>query len=81
LKVARKPIWVEWVDSAGSSGWQTPHEPELMRCQTLGWLVSENKEQITVALNGVFDGSSRLPFGELITIPKCAVVRRARVKV
>ncbi len=83
MKVDRKPIWVEWVDSAGSNGWQNPTElhDDLMHCQTLGWLVKETPKQITVALNGVFDGTSRLPFGEFITIPKCSIVKRKRVAV
>ena len=83
MKVTRAPVWIEWVDSATRSGWQDPKEADhpLMHCQTLGWLVMENDEKVVVALNGVFDDTSRVPFGEVVTIPKRAIVKRRKVKV
>ena len=71
------------MDSAGSAGWhglnEVPHV--LMTCETLGWLVKEDSEMVTVALNGVFNeaSNSRLPWGELISIPKCSIKKRRRV--
>lgn len=71
----RRPVYVEWVDSSGRRGWCDPRETyiPLMNCQTLGWLVEERDDSITVALNGVFDGTSSAPFGHLVCIPKCAI--------
>lgn len=82
-KVRRMAVHVKWVDSAGSSGWRSFDElhSNLMKCETIGWLVLEDKEKITIALNGVFDGTSERPFGEFITIPKVAILKRHGIKV
>lgn len=78
MSIKRKGVFVEWVDSAGSSGWRSLSElhTDLIHCQTLGWLVLEDREKITIALNAVFDGGSDRPFGEFVTIPKVAVVSK-----
>ena len=71
-----KLLLVDWVDSAGSTGWRQTDElqPEIGECQSVGFLVSETKEALALALN-----RSRLPnfrpFGEIVSIPKRCIIR------
>lgn len=83
MKLKRLPVYVEWLDSGGHRGWRNPDDMDLspMHCETLGWLVRKTKKTVTVALNGVFDGTSCAPFGEFITIPRVAITKMRRVKV
>lgn len=77
-----KILIVEWVDSAGLNGWCGSHElePPLAVCETAGYFVSETRDALTMALNrGVNEGLK--PFGELISIPKCAITKRKVVRV
>jgi hypothetical protein len=72
-----KIIFIEWLDSCGSSGWRPLAEiqtsPAL--CQSVGFLVAETKDAITVALNRTrSDGN--VPFGECMAIPKIAIKRK-----
>lgn len=82
MDVPRKPVHVRWIDSGGHRGWNDPADLNLkpMECESLGWLVHEGKDAVTVALNRVADGSSCAPFGELMTIPRVAIKRMRRVK-
>ena len=78
----RRPIWVEWVDSSSRHGWHDLKEAFIptMVCQTLGWLVQERDDAITIALSGVFDGSSSAPYAHLLCIPKVAIISRRDVE-
>ena len=75
-----KGIYVVWLDSAGTNGWCLPDDVENagtpMRCETLGFFVRETQNAIVVALNFSNAPRTARPYGELITIPKCAVVTR-----
>lgn len=77
-------IDVRWVDSGTGGGWQflTHLDAAPCECRTVGFLLHENKDSITV--------SSSLSFGtdgkpnqaaDPITIPKVAVKSRRFVKV
>lgn len=74
-------LLVEWIDSCGSSGWRplADIQQEPSRCQTVGWLVSENKEALTLALNRA-ENHDNVPFGETICIPKIAIKRRTTLR-
>ena len=78
----RQAVYLVWLDSGGHSGWQDPEtlHQTPMRCETIGWYVSENEKCITLALNGCFDGTSAKPFGEFVTVPKCSIVKRRRFR-
>ncbi len=72
-------IEVVWSDSAQFLGWQikpTPEEHEISTCRTVGFLVGENKTQITIALNT----DDVQNFGQLISIPKVNVKKRRYLK-
>jgi hypothetical protein len=74
-------IYVEWVDSARTPGWceeaAIAHAGNVMPCRTVGFLVKETKEAIAVALNNAHGPRVASPFGEIITIPKVAITKRA----
>ena len=80
--LGRVPIWVRWVDSSSRAGWQDMDGSyiPLMTVETIGWLVQEDKESITLALSRVFDGSSSAPYAHLINIPLCAIKDRKTFK-
>jgi len=73
-------LWIRWVDSSSHSGWKETSELEahLMICESIGFLVSENKDAIAIALNRSCKAGF-LPFGDIISIPKVAVLSRKRI--
>lgn len=79
-----RALYVEWVDSCGSAGWQgdaaikEAEQPFL--CATAGFFVSENKEVLVLALNRAVTHNSAKPYGELMTIPKVAIRKRRDLK-
>jgi hypothetical protein len=69
------PVWVKWVDSSSRHGWHDAKSVvALMTAESLGWLIAEDDKTVTIALSGVFDGSSSHPWGHLLTIPLCSVI-------
>jgi hypothetical protein len=70
-----KMLKIRWVDSWCSSGWTSRSEchGELMKCETVGFLVEEGQEHYCLALNRCIQDGFR-PFGELVTIPKVSVI-------
>jgi len=75
-------ICVEWIDSASyeDGKWKTEEEKnELvpMRIKSCGILVNEDKLYITLAgsINNA-DKETEAQYGELISIPKFAIVKR-----
>jgi len=70
-----KLIYVEWMDSCSRRGvWHdlTTFDGALITCRTIGWLVKETDESVTVA--GHYDGESCFSGG--MTIPKVAITKR-----
>ena len=67
-------VLVDWLDSCGDPGWKFSEEisVHLMVCQTVGFLVSETKEAIAVALNRTTTLGYK-PFGDIISIPRVAI--------
>jgi hypothetical protein len=74
MKKPPKIYLINWIDSCSQSGWATSEDckADLSYCQSVGFLVEENKEAYCLALNRTTKEGHR-PFGELITIPKVAV--------
>lgn len=68
---------VDWIDSCGQNGWLDSDscKVELSHCQTVGFFVDETKDALALALNRTTKEGHR-PFGEIITIPKCAITRK-----
>lgn len=71
---------VEWVDSTSPGNIWTDHEMATANavavCYTVGFVVKETRREITLA------GSySQNQSGGVMTIPKAAIQRRARLKI
>jgi hypothetical protein len=77
-------VLIDWVDAAANNGWVT--EPELetttipCTCQSLGFLVKETDESITLALSRTTT-KGHAPYADLITIPKVAIKRTKHIPV
>ena len=71
-----KRVYVLWIDSCSpsDSSWHKASELSLspLKCDTLGWLVHEDKQSISVASCVMENGAL---YG-VITIPKCSILKR-----
>lgn len=76
-----KPVEVRWIDSMGTPGWgadktgkggwkTTRHE-----CVTVGTLVKKGRKTVAIALN-----RSHYSHGEMIEIPRCAVLSMRKLR-
>ena len=75
-------VCLEWVDSAEyeDADWKSEQEVEdlkPMRIKSCGMLVNEDRIYITLAgsINN-YDIATEAQYGGLISIPKCAIVKR-----
>ncbi len=76
---APKVLRVSWVDSTTLHSWQhEPYDCLPAVCESVGYLVSENKVAITLALNSAPDTAS--PYGHLMIIPKAVILKRKVLK-
>ena len=70
---------IEWVDSFQlAAGWHwlsdlEDHQPS--KCQTAGWLISEDKDKICIA-ETISETAGDHQISGLIAIPVCAIVSR-----
>ncbi len=72
-------VLIDWEDSNVSHGWIPTEEPdELAQCQTVGFVVSEDKRKITVTLGNSNYGTTM----ERLTIPKVCIqsIKEMRVR-
>lgn len=82
---ARKPrlLYVEWDDSSSESGvWKSEHVlrgNKLMRCHTIGWVVHETSEHMTLASSWCKTGQDHRDYSGDMTIPKAAIRRKRRL--
>lgn len=75
-----KLVLVEWVDSKRmSEGWEYTEdiEPSVVTCQSVGWILKENKECIVIMPH--MDKNESQGCG-IISIPKCAVKHTYQLK-
>ena len=75
-------VCLEWIDSAEyeDADWKSEQEVEdlkPMRIKSCGMLVNEGRIYITLAgsINN-YDIATEAQYGGLISIPKCAIVKR-----
>lgn len=70
-----KPVFIRWVDSGRSDGWESPDSAlqdareTSMACETVAWLVGQHPEWVLVS-------SSRRSDEEVLStlqIPRCAI--------
>lgn len=72
-----KVEWIQWLDSQGGGGWQSP--ADIRRCLTIesiGYLVGEDEHSVTLTTSVAQDSAAVI---DPITIPKCAIVERQEV--
>lgn len=75
-----KLVLVKWVDSHAGRGWQTPDRLEQIAeplfCQSVGWLVKENREVKIIAphIAGERHGDAMLQYSGDMTIPVKSIV-------
>jgi len=66
-----KQVKIVWLDACSQSGWENRNEqilPELIECQTLGFVVAENDQAIKVAQTINHD-----QYNATISIPKSQI--------
>ena|SRR5216684_2758190 len=84
-KQQKNLVFVEWQDSYGcSSNWQeinTDGEPQMMLCQSVGWIIHKSKHCIVVVphLSQNQELAKQQGCGDM-TIPTASIVRMVHLK-
>lgn len=72
-----KIIYFEWIDAVASSGWESVEKKhQCDRCKTVGFLIAEDKNEITVAA-----AISDKECNSRITVPKKWITKRKELKI
>ena len=76
-ELAKRVVWVEWVDSQTQHHWQNPSSifSEKLECLTIGFVVHETDDTISITSTLAETGTVL----DTITIPKCAITRMQEV--
>lgn len=70
------PVVVEWLDSNSTSGWGHDHKQTDLSCISVGLLVHEFRDRITLAQSKEAGGD----YGDFLEIPRVAVRKLRRLK-
>lgn len=74
------PVYVEWVDSMGTAGWNQRSvmngKPSDITCVTIGHLIKRDKDRITVCEN-----VNAYQYGEIMEIPMSAVTKIKKLRI
>ena len=73
----KEVLKVEWIDSAGGSGWEflAEYTGQAARCTTYGFLIREDDESISIAQTYAKETvKAREQIDNDVTIPKCAIL-------
>ena len=73
-----KIMHVEWVDASGAAGWINKYTPVDLRCFTVGFLVTKEKDKIILAMNKSFVTDKS--FGDYIEIPRVSITKMTVIK-
>ena len=60
------PVFIEWVDSKALSGWIRDGNYDVGYIRTIGWVVKDERDNITVSASRSSDGFCYDPF----TVPR-----------
>jgi hypothetical protein len=75
-----KIVWIEWLDSNLNHGWlqkgSIAREVDHLRCQSIGFLVAENDDVVSVSAS--WDLSET--FADPLSIPRCAITKMQEVE-
>ena len=74
-------LFIEWVDSVSDSGWKETRDCVclILKINSVGFFVDETDEVVCIALSRATEEDFR-PFGDLLSIPKCSIVKRWKLK-
>lgn len=75
------PVHVLWRDATSSDSWECITEARAFKphtIKTLGWLIHETEDEITVALSLDISGDS---VSQYIVIPKSWLIQKRRLRV
>jgi hypothetical protein len=77
MSTKQRVIYLEWKDATGTQGWYAKGaELHLAHIRSIGWLVNETKNAITITTGIADDGGSM----GLQSIPKACIIKRRYVK-
>jgi len=69
---------IDWVDSSGPHGWNTPQKKHVeLTINSVGWVTLESKRYVTLVAH--IDDVYNNHHAEM-TIPKCAIIKRRKLK-
>lgn len=75
-----KIVWIEWLDSCMNHGWREENSINLesgrLRCESIGFLVSETDDLVVVSASW----DSVESFADPITIPRCSITKMQEVE-
>jgi len=76
-----KIYFIEWQDAHANSGWFSPEATEKFIkekciCQEVGWIISENKNQIILAARTIQFTGEDIQWGMLHKIPKAWIRKK-----
>lgn len=68
---------VKWLDALADGGWKAieQHRPELIEVQSVGWLVAESRNVLSLAQQLSSAGSA----ADTINIPKNCIVKKTKL--
>ena len=70
-------ISIDWKDAASSGGWRYPEDTGLMKVKTIGWLLAQDKDTVTIS-TCASDGGK---FLDALTIPRKSISKMKRIRV
>ena len=75
-------VEIEWIDSSGASGWQSPEDAQkcnISQCRSAGYLLRKTKTAITIVQNmadvGLVDMQMDIP---IVAVKSIRVLEKAR---
>ena len=74
-----KRYLIDWIDSCSRSGWHDDTTNRASRCQSIGFVVAEDDQAVTLALSRASE-DGMAPWCDAITIPKTAIKRKRNLR-
>lgn len=68
-----KVIYIEWLDSSSTHGWQKNIPNSTLKCTSVGYLIDETREKLTMAMSHDVDNNNYCQFME---IPKRVITKK-----
>jgi hypothetical protein len=65
-------VWIQWIDAATVNGWNRKESAVLQVCESVGFLLEEDKHSVKIAQNC----SEGELYAEITVIPKAGIAKR-----